>query len=67
MSYGPNFREHYRGAAKLVDKILKGANPAELKFEQLTKSEFVMNRRTAKALSLELSDQLLLRADEVMD
>jgi putative ABC transport system substrate-binding protein len=67
MSHGPNFREHYRGAAKLVDKILKGANPAELRFEQLTKSEFVLNRRTAKALGLELSDSLLLRADEIID
>jgi putative ABC transport system substrate-binding protein len=67
MSYGPNFREHYRGSARLVDKILKGARPAELPFEQLTKAELVLNSRTAKALGLEIPEQLLLRADAVID
>jgi putative ABC transport system substrate-binding protein len=67
MSYGPNFREHYRGSARLVDKILKGARPAELPFEQLTKAELVLNRRTAKALGLEIPEQLLVRADAVID
>ena len=67
MSYGPNFREHYRGSARLVDKILKGAKPGELPFEQLTKAELVINRRTAKALGLEVPDQLLVRADSIID
>ena len=67
LSYGPNFREHYRGAAKLVDKILKGANPGELPFEQPSPLELVINRRTAEAIGVPISDQLAPRADKIIE
>ncbi|TMH70586.1 MAG: hypothetical protein E6H57_06915 [Betaproteobacteria bacterium] len=67
LSYGPNFREHYRSAAKLVDKILKGANPGELPFEQPSPFELVINRRTADAIGVPISDQLALHADKIIE
>lgn len=65
-SYATNFPEMYRRAASYVDKILKGARPAELPIEQPTQFEFVINLKAAKALGLSVPDSLLQRADEVL-
>jgi putative ABC transport system substrate-binding protein len=67
ISYAPNFPSLYRRAADVVDKILRGAKPADIPVEQPTKFDLIINLTTAKALSLEIPPTLLARADEVIE
>jgi putative ABC transport system substrate-binding protein len=67
ISYGPNESGQFRQAADYVDKILKGANPADLPVAQPTKIDLAVNLKTAKALGLSIPETFLLRADEVIE
>jgi putative ABC transport system substrate-binding protein len=67
MSYGANFPNQFRRAVDLIDKILRGAKPADIPVEQPTKFDLVINLTTAKALGLTIPESFLLRADEVIE
>ena len=67
LSYGPNFNDMTRRVVDYVDKILKGAKPADLPVQQPTKFEFVVNTKAAKAIGVDVPPTLLARADEVIE
>ena len=66
MSYAPNYTDLYRRAGDFVDKILKGAKPADLPIEQPTKFEFLVNLKTAKQIGVTIPSKVLARADRVI-
>jgi ABC-type uncharacterized transport system substrate-binding protein len=67
MSYGENFAAMYRRAAYFVDRIFKGAKPADLPVEQAAKFDLVVNRKTAKVIGITIPDSIIAFADEVVD
>ena len=67
MSYGPNFLTLYRRAADFVDKVLRGAKPADIPVEQPTRFDLIINLKTAKALGLTVPPRMLDLADEVIE
>ena len=66
MSYSPDYVEHFRRVAVMVDKILKGTKPADFPVEQPTRFEFVINLKTAKQLGLTIPPNVLVRANRVI-
>ena len=67
MSYGPNEADLFRRAGDIVDKVLRGAKPADIPVEQPTKFEMIINLKTAKTLGLTIPESFLVRADEVIE
>ncbi len=67
MSYGENLRNAYRNAATYINKVARGAKPSELPVEQPTKFELVVNLKTAKTLGVKIPNEILLRADMVIE
>jgi putative ABC transport system substrate-binding protein len=67
MSYGPNYESLLHSAAKMVDEILRGANPGDIPVQQPTEFELVINLKTAKALGVIIPDKLLTIADELIE
>jgi len=67
ISYGPDVSDSLRQSARYVDKILRGAKPADLPVEQAAKYDLVINLRTAKALGLTIPPSVLIRADRVIE
>jgi putative ABC transport system substrate-binding protein len=67
VSYGADIEDIWRRAATYVDKLLKGANPAELPIEQPTKFELVVNARAARALNLSIPPSIQIRADQIIE
>ena len=67
ISYGPDYIDHFRQAASYVDRILRGASPADLPVQQPSKFYLVVNSKTAKVLGLTIPDKLLAIADEVIE
>ena len=67
MSYGQNSRESFRRAATYVDKIFKGANPGDIPVEQPTIFELFINRKTANALGLKISNTMLVQATKIIE
>ncbi len=66
MSYGASLRDEWRRTARIVDKILKGANPANLPVEQTKKFELIINLKTAKRIGLTIPPEVLLQATKVI-
>jgi ABC-type uncharacterized transport system substrate-binding protein len=66
MTYGPNVNDLFRRAATYVDRILKGAKPADIPVEQPTKFEFIINLKAAKQIGLTIPPNVLVRADKVL-